>query len=60
MTTLSQIASSEEVWSLEEDDGELFLHHVADDGAPRTVMPINRIVLAAMAARAMSRRYDDA
>src|SRR5258708_30643926 len=30
MTTLSQIQRSEETWSLEEDDGELFLHHVAD------------------------------
>jgi hypothetical protein len=50
MTTLSQIQRSEETWSLEENDGELFLHHVADDGAPRTVIPISWAVLETMAA----------
>jgi hypothetical protein len=51
MTTLSQIQHSDEVWSLEEDDGALYLHHVADDLAPRTVMPVTRAVLEMLVAR---------
>lgn len=51
MTTLSQIQSSDEVWSLEEDDGALYLHHVADDHGPRTIMPVTMAVLEMLAAR---------
>jgi len=50
VTTLSEIRQSDEIWSLEEDDGALYLHHVADDCAPRTVMPVTRAVLETLAA----------
>jgi hypothetical protein len=60
MSTLSQIQHSEEIWSLEEDDGELYLHHVADDGGPRTVIPMTLAVLEALAQQVIGRRYNDA
>ncbi len=47
MTTLSQIANSDEIWSLEDDDGALFLHYETDTA--RTVIPITRDVLVKMA-----------
>jgi hypothetical protein len=54
MTTLSQFQLDEESWSLEEDDGELFIHHVAYDFAPRKVIPITLAMLEMMARRARS------
>ena len=49
--TLTQIQSGEEIWSLEADDHDLYVHYVADIDAPRgrTVMPITRRVLERMA-----------
>lgn len=38
MKTLSQYQEDDQIWSLEEDHGELFLMHVTEDG-PRITIP---------------------
>jgi acetoacetate decarboxylase len=52
MTTLSQMANTEEVWSLERDRGALFIHYLADEDSARTVIPMPLEVLEHMAMRA--------
>lgn len=52
MTTLSQIENTEEVWSLERDQGSLFIHYLADEDSARTVIPIPLEVLEHMTMRA--------
>ena len=41
MKTLSQYQEDNQIWSLEEDHGELFLMHVTEDG-PRITIPFTQ------------------
>lgn len=58
MRTLREITGKDgDVWSLEEEGGELFLMHVFDrDGGYRTCIPIDPIVLELMALAAVGNR----
>jgi hypothetical protein len=53
MTTIAQIHTADECWSLEDADGDVTLHHVTEFG--RVVVPLPPLVLTEMAARLQDR-----
>jgi hypothetical protein len=49
MTTIAQIHSADEYWSLDDHAGEIMLHYMTEHGC--TTIPLPPLVLAEMAAR---------